>query len=42
MTGIRAEAKDRFLVEEVPWDRCPEGVSVLGASKDGSENSLRR
>lgn len=28
VAGIRAEAKDRFLLEEVPWDRFPEGVSV--------------
>jgi hypothetical protein len=28
VAGIRAEAKDEFLFEEVPWDRFPEGVSV--------------
>ncbi|MGW4559250.1 hypothetical protein ACWEOV_37345 [Streptomyces sp. NPDC004365] len=28
VAGIRAEAKDGFLIEEVPWDRFPKGVRV--------------
>lgn len=28
VAGIRREAKDGFLLEEVPWDRFPEGVRV--------------
>ncbi|MEV8462979.1 MULTISPECIES: collagen-like triple helix repeat-containing protein [Streptomyces] len=28
VAGIRAEAKDGYLFEEVPWDRFPEGGSV--------------
>lgn len=28
VAGIRTEAKNKFLLEEVPWDRFPEGVSV--------------
>ncbi|WP_248002389.1 HEAT repeat domain-containing protein [Streptomyces sp. RPA4-2] len=28
VAGIRTEARDGFLLEEVPWERFPEGVSV--------------
>ncbi|MER8182086.1 hypothetical protein [Kitasatospora sp. NPDC094015] len=28
VTGIRPEAKDRFLLDEVPWGRFPEGARV--------------
>ncbi|MFF2517020.1 hypothetical protein [Streptomyces sp. NPDC058086] len=28
VAGIRTEVKDGLLLEEVPWDRFPEGVSV--------------
>ncbi|MFJ6837139.1 hypothetical protein [Streptomyces sp. NPDC091209] len=28
VAGIRTEARDGFLLEEVPWDRFPEGAGV--------------
>ncbi|MFF2518465.1 HEAT repeat domain-containing protein [Streptomyces sp. NPDC058086] len=28
VAGIRTDAKDGFLLDEVPWDRFPDGVSV--------------
>ncbi|MFC5665589.1 hypothetical protein ACFP3U_21745 [Kitasatospora misakiensis] len=28
VAGIRPEAKDGFLLEEVPWDRFPDGIRV--------------
>ncbi|MEV7783482.1 hypothetical protein [Kitasatospora sp. NPDC088351] len=31
VAGIRTETKDGFLLEEVPWDRFPEGARVWGA-----------
>ncbi|MFJ3661618.1 HEAT repeat domain-containing protein [Streptomyces sp. NPDC090119] len=31
VAGIRAEARDRFLIEEVPWGRFPEGGRVREA-----------
>ncbi|MFD8508005.1 hypothetical protein ACFV2L_35560 [Streptomyces sp. NPDC059687] len=49
VAGIRAEAKGGFLLEEVPWDRFPDGVRVReamewlrsgGAAADGALNRL--
>ncbi|GHF77574.1 hypothetical protein GCM10018790_64620 [Kitasatospora xanthocidica] len=45
VAGIRPEAKDGFLIEEVPWERFPDGTDVredLERSRSGEDCAVRR
>ncbi|WP_406210494.1 hypothetical protein OH807_40815 [Kitasatospora sp. NBC_01560] len=41
VAGIRPEAKDGFLLEEVPWDRFPEGAGVAPVDDLATDETAR-